>query len=212
MFRRKVFAVVLLAMVIGTFASPARASADDAALLSKQDLQLALRELWTGHVFWVRSVVVATHYDDTAAADAAEKKAVENARALADAIVPLYGQEAADALFELLAGHYGGIKAYMEATFADNAGGQKKAAGEINANAEAIADFLDGANPNLPKNVVLPLLAAHGGHHIQQIKSIHEGDFANEAIVWDAMLTHIHAIGDAMAAAFAAQFPDKIAG
>lgn len=176
------------------------------------ELRLALRDLWTNHVFWVRSYVLAEHHDDASAAEAAEAEVVENARALADAVGPFYGQEAADALFGLLAGHYGATKEYMEASYAEDASGQEAAAHALSANAEAIADFLDGANPHLPKDAVLPLLIAHGGHHMQQIRAFHTGDFAAEAEVWYAMLGHVYAIADAMAGALAEQFPDKIAG
>jgi hypothetical protein len=176
------------------------------------ELRLALRDLWTNHVFWVRSYVLARHYEDAAGAGAAEAEAVENARAIADAIEPFYGWDAADALFELLGGHYGAIRDYAEASYAEDARGQDAAAQALSANAEAIADFLDGANPHLPKDAVLPLLLAHGGHHMQQVGAVHAGDFAAEAEVWAAMLGHVYAIADAMAGALAEQFPDKVAG
>ena len=211
MVKRSIVGAMAVGMFLSVLALPVRAEgAETDALLTKDELQLTLRDLWGGHVFWVRSVVFAAHYKDAAAEKAAEAEAVENARAIADAIIPLYGQEAADALFDLLAGHYGAIKAYLIAANAGDSAKQQSAEKDLTANAEAIADFLDGANPNLPKNVVLPLLVSHGGHHLQQIQAVKSGDFTNEAVIWDAMLGHIHAIADAMANAFAAQFPDKI--
>lgn len=186
-------------------AAPIQAEPIEAA-----DLRLALRDLWTNHIFWVRSYVLAQHYEDAAAAEAAEAQAVENARALANGIEPFYGQEAADQLFGLLAGHYGAIKDYMSATYDGQPAGQEAASRALSANAEAIADFLDGANPNLPKEAVLPLLVAHGGHHMQQIRAFDRGDFAAEAEVWKAMLEHVYGIADAMAEALGAQFPDLV--
>ena len=197
---------------LGVPLSSLRRTSPEKSALTSAELHAALRSLWTGHVFWVRSVVVASHYEDDAAAEAAEAKAVENARSLANAITPFYGQEAADALFGLLAGHYGSIKEYMQAQFDGDPAGAKAATAKLVANAEAIADFLDGANPNLPKEVVLPLLVGHGGHHMQQINQIKAGDFTSEAKTWDDMLGHIYAISDAMAGALAKQFPDKVQG
>ena len=194
------------------FAAGAENLAAGAGELTRSELQLALRDLWTGHIFWVRSVVLASHYDDAGAAEASEAKAVENARAIADAVIPFYGEEAADQLFELLAGHYGAVKEYMQASFDGNASGKEAATQQLVANAEEIADFLDAANPHLPKNAVLPLLSAHGGHHIQQIDAVRQGAFADEAEVWDAMLGHVYTIADAMADAFAQQFPDQVSG
>ena len=212
MLKSMLLTLVLLVGIAPAIASPITVHPDDAVVISESELQLALRDLWTGHIFWVRSVVLASHYDDDAAAEAAEAKAVENARALADAITPFYGQDAADKLFGLLAGHYGAIKEYMQAGFSENKSGKDAASKKLVANAEEIAIFLDGANPHLPKDAVLPLLMAHGGHHIQQIDAVHQGDFSKEAEVWDAMLGHIYAISDAMAGAFAKQFPEKVIG
>lgn len=177
---------------------------------TETELQLALRDLWTGHVFWVRSVVVATHYEDEAGAAAAEEQVVRNARSLADAVIPFYGEEAADKLFELLAGHYGAIKEYMKADFAGNTRGAKKASDSIVSNAEEISVFLSGANPYLPKDTLMSLLSAHGGHHIAQIGAIDKGDFKSEAGTWEAMLKHMYTISDAMASALTRQFPDIV--
>ena len=208
--------LITLAFLLGGTDMPVSAAqADEVSthtLVSEGDLQLALRDLWNGHVFWVRSYVIASHYEDEKGATAAEAQVVENARALADAITPFYGQAAADQLFQLLAGHYGAIKAYMVSSYQEDEQGQAAATKELTTNAEQIADFLDGANPHLPKEVVLPLLMAHGGHHVQQINAIQGKDFDAEATVWEAMLGHIYAISDAMAGALAKQFPEKVGG
>lgn len=212
MLKTMLFTLAMLVSIAPAIASPITAYPDEAPAISESELQLALRDLWTGHIFWVRSVVFASYYDDGAGAEVAEAKAVENARALADAITPFYGKEAADKLFGLLAGHYGAIKEYMQAGFSENKPGKDAASKKLVANAEEIAVFLDGANPHLPKDAVLPLLMAHGGHHMQQVDAVHQRDFSKEAEVWDAMLGHIYAISDAMAGAFAKQFPDKVTG
>lgn len=184
---------------------------ENPVLTTEAELQLALRDLWTGHVFWVRSTIIATHYDDEDAILASEARVLTNARALSDAVEPLYGDEAADQLYGLLGGHYGGIKEYMQANFAQDLQAANVAAKKVTANAEEIADFLDAANPHLPKNAVLPLLMAHGGHHMQQIEAIREGNFSAEAEVWEAMLGHMYTIADAMASAIAKQFPNEFA-
>src|SRR3954466_9416679 len=86
-----------------------------------------VRSLWSGHIFWVRNVVVATLAKRTSEAKVAEAEVVANAHAIGDSIKPFYGDKAGDALFELLAGHYGAIKAYLTATAAGDKSGQEKA-------------------------------------------------------------------------------------
>jgi hypothetical protein len=169
----------------------------------------AVRDLWITHVFWVRNVVIETLAKRSDAAKVAEGEVVANAHAIGDSIKPFYGDAAGDALFQLLAGHYGAIKAYLTATAAGNKKGQETATADLLANADKIATFLSGANPNLPKDAVLGLLQAHGGHHISQIQQLKAGQYAEEAKTWAEMQAHMYVIADALTGAIAKQFPDK---
>jgi len=169
----------------------------------------ALRGLWHDHIFWVRNVVVATLAKRPAEAKAAEAQVVANAHAIANAIKPFYGDAAGEALFPLLAGHYGAVKSYLTATVAGDKKGQDKATDDLMANADKIAAFLSGANPNLPKDTVLGLLQAHGAHHIAQIQELKAGQYDAEAKNWGEMEAHMDVIADALTGAIAKQFPDK---
>jgi hypothetical protein len=169
----------------------------------------ALRDLWVGHIFWVREVVMHLAAKDSAAANVAEQEVVANAKQIAGAIEPFYGKPASEQLFKLLAGHYGAVKAHAEATLANNSSGAKKALDEALANAGEIAKFLSSANPNLPEATLRALLTAHGGHHVQQNQEIAARKFADEAKTWEAMKGHIYSIADALADGLAKQFPDK---
>lgn len=174
------------------------------------ELRIALRDLWDGHVFWVRSVVVATHYHDAKAAKVAEDQVVQNAKNIGDAIAGFYGKEAGDKLFKLLAGHYGAVKDYMNASFKGDKKAEAVASDKATKNAEEIASFLSSANPYLPKDTLFSLLAAHYGHHVTQINNLAAKDFATEAQNWDTMLKHINGIADALAGALTKQFPEKM--
>ena len=174
-------------------------------------LDSALRDLWIGHVYWVRNVVTARLAGDTDAESAAEQQVVANAKAIAGAFEPFYGAAVKDKLFSLLAGHYGAVKDYLGAAIAKDASGQSGATEKLLANAKEIAGFLHGANPNLPAEVVEGLLQAHGGHHIAQIQELQRKDFAAEAKTWTDMTQHMYVIADALGGAVAKQFPDKFA-
>jgi hypothetical protein len=173
------------------------------------ELREALRDLWGGHVFWVRNVALTTRLGDDNGAKVAEENVVKNARAIADAVAPLYGQPAADKLFGLLAGHYGATKQYMTASYAADQAGKDAAVEKIKANATEIASFLSSANPNLPKQALVSLLFAHGGHHMAQIDAFAAKDYAAEAGIWEAMKAHMNMIADALAAGIVKQFPKK---
>jgi hypothetical protein len=167
----------------------------------------ALRDLWIGHVFWVRNVVVAELAGDGSAQQVAEKQVVANAQSIAASIEPFYGARAKEKLFTLLASHYGAVKAYLDASVAKNGGEQAEATSKLISNAGEIASFLSSANPYLPKDTVDGLLQAHGGHHIAQIQQLLAKDYAGEAQTWADMSQHMYVIADALADALAKQFP-----
>jgi hypothetical protein len=173
------------------------------------ETRAALRDLWVGHIFWVRGVVFETFAKNKRAATAAEQAVVGNAKDIAAAIAPFYGQPASDKLFSLLAGHYGAIKEYLQATVTKDKAAESKATDHLMANAQEIAAFLSGANPNLAKETLEELLLAHGGHHLQQIQEVQAGQYEKETATWGAMKGHIYVIADALTDALAKQFPDK---
>ncbi len=169
----------------------------------------ALRDLWVSHVFWVRNVVVSTLAGNQPAAAAAEQEVVANAKQIAAAIEPYYGKDASEKLFGLLAGHYGAVKQYLEATAAGSKAKQDAALKSLSGNATEFARFLSGANPNLPFDTLNGLLLAHGGHHVQQIQQVKSKQYADEAKTWEAMKRHMYVIADALAGAIAKQFPTQ---
>jgi hypothetical protein len=195
------------AALAATPATPAPAASNIAVKLA--DARAAQRDLWIGHVFWVRNVVDATFDGDAAAAKAAEGQVVTNAKAIAGSIEPFYGKAASEKLFTLLAGHWGAIKGYLDATHAGDGAKADASFKDLLKNADEIAAFLGGANPNLPIDVLKGLLAAHGSHHVQQIKQFEAKQFDAEAKTWAAMTGHMYVIADALADGIAKQFPDK---
>lgn len=213
MTQRTTIATAILAAFIG-LGTPAyaqhaghEAALPNATKVSQTDA--ALRDLWIGHVFWVRNVVVNTLDGNSGAAKAAESEVVANAKAIAAAIEPFYGKSAADKLFGLLAGHYGAVKQYLEATAVGSQAQQDAATKILTANAAEIATFLSGANPHLPFDALNGLLLAHGGHHLQEIQQLKDRQYAAEAQTWAAMTKHMYAIADALTGALAQQFPAK---
>ena len=205
------FQVALLAAVL-LAASPAAAAVQDAAPAAAAPapaLQAAMRDLWHGHIVHARDYAMAVHAADTSRAEAAAAAVVANARQIADAVGGFYGAAAGEQMMDLLAGHWGAVKALTDARAAGDGDAADTALDALSANAGAIAEFLSGANPNLPEDTVRGMMLAHGAHHSQQITQVMAGDRAGEAETWRAMQAHMDAIADALAGAIAAQFPDK---
>jgi len=173
------------------------------------DTKAAMRDLWTGHIFWIRNVVSDNAVHNAAARDAAEQEVVVNAKKIASTIAPFYGEKASEKLFSLLAGHYGAVKEYSEATVAENRLQQEAALTRLARNTDEIAVFFSEANPHLPKDTVRSLIAAHGAHHVLQITQFKERDYVHEGETWKVMKQHVYVIADALTVALATQFPSK---
>lgn len=199
-----------LAFAFPGFASGQDTAASDATTTATlAETQAALRDLWVGHIFWVRNVVDARFERDEQAAKAAEQQVVANARSIAGSIEPFYGAAASETLFGLLAGHWSAISDYLDAMLADSKTDQDAAFRQLVDNANEIARFLGGANPHLPVDTLRSLLTAHGSHHVQQIQEFDAGRFEQEAETWTMMKNHMYVIADALAGGIAQQFPDK---
>ncbi|WGK88444.1 hypothetical protein [Pseudomonas migulae] len=205
----KILALMLLAFCaqpVWSQTPPASTAAPDSVALTTR---LALRDLWVEHVFWIRNYAIANQAADKQQAKVAADQVVDNATKIANSIAPLYGQPAADQLLKLLAGHWGAVKHYSDATVAKDSKGKQAAVADLTSNAKAIAAFLAKANPNLPEATLVAMLGAHGGHHVAQIDELAAHDYAGEARTWHMMRGHILALADALAAALVKQFPDK---
>lgn len=54
------------------------------------------------------------------------------------------------------------------------------------------------------------MLLAHVGHHVQQIKQMHDRQYGAEAQTWVAMTQHMYAIADGLAGAIEKKVAAKI--
>ena len=172
-------------------------------------LHAAMRSLWQGHVEQTRAYAMAVKAADSAAATKAADGVVANAKQIAAAVGGYYGDAAGKQMMTLLAGHWGGVKAMTDAQHADDSAANTKAMHDLTTNADEIAKFLSGANPNLPEEAVRGLMMTHVGHHAQQISQIMKGDAAGEASTWKMMRAHMDTLADALSDGIAKQFPAK---
>ncbi|HEX5124757.1 MAG TPA: hypothetical protein VFV97_16055 [Rhodanobacteraceae bacterium] len=187
------------------------APAANAAAPASPKLHAAMRELWQGHADTTREYAIAVKAGDAAAEKKSADAVVANAKKIADAVGGFYGDAAGKKMLELLAGHWGAVKALTDAQKANDKAGVDKAMNDMAANADEIAKFLSGANPNLPADAVKGLLVAHAGHHLALTGEIMQGDKAAAAKTWSAMQAHMNTLADALSDGIAKQFPAKAA-
>lgn len=189
-------------------ASPAMSAAPAPASAPK--LQAALRSLLHGHIVATRDYALAVHAGNDAKAKQAAASAVANAKQIANAVAGFYGQAAGKQFLNLLAGHWGGVKALTDAAHAHDAAAEQKAMQDLANNGTQIAKFLAGANPNLPEQTVKGLWMMHVSDHKTQVEQMmSNAPAAEQDQTWNHMEHHANTIADALAAAIAKQFPQK---
>ncbi|HET7561641.1 MAG TPA: hypothetical protein VFJ87_04595 [Rhodanobacteraceae bacterium] len=186
------------------------AAAAPAAAATAPKLHAAMRSLLHGHIVATRDYALAVHAGDHAGATKAENAAVANAKQIADAVAGFYGKAGGDAFMQLLAGHWGGVKALTNAAHSHDAAAEQKAMQDLASNGGEIAKFLSSANPNLPEATVQGLWLQHVNDHKMQVdEMMSNAPKAEQAATWAHMQMHANTIADALASGIAKQFPTK---
>ena len=201
--------VVLILTLVSLIGYESRAGGE-ANPVRVAEMQKTLRDLWLGHIFMIQHVVLFNTSNDPTARDAADKQVLANAKQIANAFTPFYGEARSEKLFTLLSGHYAAVKEYSEATSAGNTRQQDAALVRLGSNAADIDGFFIGVNPNhLLKGTVRGLIEAHGAHHVLQINQYKKKEYAKLEETWPMMRQHVYVIADTLTTALAKQFPDK---
>jgi hypothetical protein len=172
-------------------------------------LNLAMRRLWSDHVIWTRDYVIAA-VAGAPDAGAAANRLLKNQEDIGNAVVPLYGEAAGEALTGLLKQH---IMIAVDLIDAAKAGDNAKLDEndrKWTENAEEIAGLLSGANPdNWPKAAVVDLLMQHLNLTKGEVAARLDGDWEADVAAFDDIYTEILTVSDVLADGIIKQFPDN---
>jgi hypothetical protein len=172
------------------------------------NLRTALRKLWADHAIWTRQYIVAFASDgqDTGAA---ATRLLKNQEHIGNAIVPFYGEVAGARLTDLLKQHILiAVDLLTAAKAGDDAEFQRQDQ-RWSQNAEEIAAFLSGANPNWPKNDVVDLLSVHLKLTKDEAVARLTGKWDDDVSAFDDIFTEIMTVSDTLADGIVKQFPDR---
>jgi hypothetical protein len=159
-------------------------------------------------VFWTREYIYEA-IAGTPAADAAAGRLLKNQEDIGAAIVPYYGQTAGSSLTDLLKQHILiAVDLVAAAKSGDNDAFAKHDA-RWTENANQIAAFLAGANPNWPEKDVRDLLALHLKLTKDETVAFLQGDWQAAVKAFDDIFNEIMVLADALHDGIAAQFPEK---
>lgn len=173
-------------------------------------LKNAMRRLWADHVIWTRQYVVGA-VGGTPDAEAAAGRLLKNQEDIGNAIVPFYGADAGAGLTDLLKQHILIAVDLIEAAKSGDTAKFEEHDKRWSANAEEIADFLSGANPNWPRADVLDLLNLHLALTKREVVARLEKNWADDVGAFDEIFTEVLTLSDALSDGVVKQFPEKFA-
>jgi hypothetical protein len=175
---------------------------------SREPVRLALRKLWSDHVFWTRDYIIAA-VAGSPDADSAAGRLLRNQDDIGAAIVPYFGDAAGKELTRLLREHIMiAVDLVAAAKKGDNDAFAKHDA-RWTANAGEIARFLAGANRHWPEKDVLDLLSLHLKLTKDEAVARLQGNWDADVKAFDDIFTEIMVLADALNDGLVAQFPDK---
>jgi hypothetical protein len=172
------------------------------------DLRMSMRKLWEDHITYTRNYIISALADLEDTGKVAERL-LKNQDDIGNAIKPIYGDEAGNKLASLLRDH---ILIATEVVKAAKMGKNEEltmANKKWEANADDIAVFLSGANPNWPKQDLTDMLYKHleltTGEVVSRLKKNWDADINN----YDKGHEHMLMFADALTDGIVKQYPDK---
>jgi hypothetical protein len=172
----------------------------------------AMRRLWQDHVFWTRLFIVskATLANDLPDLQATTDRLLANQVDIGDAIKPFYGGDAGTQLTALLTDHILTAAELVAAAKAGDSGATDTASGKWYANADQIAEFLSGANPDhWPIEMTRAMMNDHLDLTLQEATAQIQGKYQDAVSTFDIVNNQILAMADMLSAGIVAQFPDR---
>ncbi len=201
---------ILFAAVIMTFAlqSCSKESIDPTETANYKTLNANMRKLWSDHMQWTYSTVDA-FFNNTDGLNAQLNRLLQNQKDIGAAIVPYYGQAAGDQLAQLLTDHITGAVPVLTAAKEGNNEALTTALNDWYKNAQDIADFLAGANPNWKQDDMRHMMKMHIEQTTDYSVDLLKKDYDKAIKVFGEANDHMLMMADDLSKGIAKQFPDK---
>jgi hypothetical protein len=175
---------------------------------SAVNLRMDMRKLWEDHITYTRGFITSSiaALEDTSTV---AKRLLKNQDDIGAAVMPFYGEAAGNKLTALLRDHILIAADIVSAAKAGNdeavAAGQKK----WQENADAIAAFLSGANPNWSRQELTNMLYLHLAYTTAEVVSRLKKDWEADIEAYDKGHVHMLKFSDMLTEGIVKQFPEK---
>ena len=206
-----IVALIAVGSTLSVQAADKPATSAAAKPIAVGELQDGMRKLWEDHIIYTRNFIISAiaGLGDT---PAVTERLLRNQDDIGNAIKPIYGDDAGKKLAALLRDHILIAADIVKAAKASDAkaveAGQKKWRG----NADDIAAFLSGANPQWKKADLTSMLYTHLDLTTTEVVSRIKKDWAADIAAFDKGHDHMLMFSDMLTDGIVKQFPDKFKG
>lgn len=173
-----------------------------------EDFHKEMQRLWADHMTFTYTTVDA-FFNNPDALSGNLNRLLENQKHIGAAIVPYYGQDAGDQLTALLTDHINLAVPVLTAAKSGDNPGLETALNNWYANAQDIADFLSGANPNWGQAEMREMMKMHIDQTTAYAVELLEKDYDNAIRIFDEASHHMKHMADDLSEGIKKQFPEK---
>ena len=172
------------------------------------ELGKAMRMLWEDHITYTRNFIISSLAGLEDAGKIAERL-LRNQDDIGNAVKPFYGDEAGAKLSALLRAHILIAADVVKAAKAGDAAGLDAANKKWYTNADELAAFLSGANPNWKRADLMDMLHKHLEYTTQEVVCRLKKDWSGDIAAYDKGHAHMLMFADVLTRGIVMQFRDK---
>jgi hypothetical protein len=203
---------VILAILLGTslsFAGNHATVKTEGKLIKKAEFKIAMRKLWQEHVVWTRLYIISA-LSELPDKEETTKRLLQNQTDIGNAVKGFYGDAAGDKLTSLLKDHILIAADLVDAVGTGNTERSNQASAKWNTNADAIAEFLSGANPKYwPLNETKSMMHEHLKATTDEVLARVKKDWQGDVKAYDRIENQILEMADMLSSGIIGQFHTK---
>lgn len=200
--------ILSAAILLAGFASSTTRAQMPAAPAGDHDLRAGMRKLWADHVVWTRVYIISA-VGGQPDAQAALNRLMKNQEDIGKAIVPYYGAAAGTKLTDLLKQHISVAGEVVTAAKARDNTRLADANRRWHTNADDIATFLSGANPNWSKSALVSMLNEHLALTTREATARLQQRWEEDVTAFDQIFDQAMMMADALSSGILKQHPAR---
>ncbi len=176
--------------------------------VSQEDLKQKMRELWAEHIIWTRLFIMSVA-DNTTDKPVVTSRLLKNYDDMATAMKSYYGSENGTKFGDLVKEHLLVAASLVEAAKAGNSTAATNAEKKWYENADKIAAFENGINPNWDNSTMKAMWHDHLKLTKDEAVARLTKNYPADISAFDQIQTQANSMADSMAEGIIKQFPDR---